>query len=1129
MKKNQRYVFTSTGVFLLTISLFNSALAQETTSRNEAIEEILVTGSYIKGSPLDAPSPVQVINREDIDAQGAAQVWDVIKNLEINSGSTTNINSPNEGGGIEGTANINLRNLGQNATLTLINGKRQVAAATTTRGGSEFVDINSIPTTMLDRIEILTDGGSALYGSDAIAGVVNLVMRTDFVGTELYGDIQAIQGSESNTDSTFSGIWGWESAGGNTHFVLSGEYFERDAVPISDAVFFDQNSEFRGSVTGVYGNFTPFRQGFLGANFNTAYNNPALTAQNNANRAAAGLGPQARYTDPLCGADPALLGGRVTAIQNRGEDPTSLEQTCSEDVGRFSNLLNAEERRSASISFNHDFGESAQFYSFFLYSDNDIHREESGAVQSLGPSVQLPVRGAHCVDPTNPATCGAGEFLALGAFAATPPVITNAPNDINNGGPNVMALVNGPIGLPRNGGDQQLTESRTGGAQLGLRGDFAIGQRDFNYDVSYSISTSDFEQNIRTQQRSRLELAYNGLGGPNCVPNGTTQFPTDRGVVGIFSGALFQEFFPGYPLHTRDTLSLALTSSNQGVGGCQFFNPYLTQFTDPNLANSQELVDWLTPVVKHVDGHNKLGVFDAVVSGDLFELNAGPVQFALGVQYRDQQNRSVEPNINRAGQDGSNGSPRTLIINGYDAAGTPNDFVYASDNLGCSLCITTYENNRDVWALFSEFSIPLADNIETQVALRYEDYGGGIGSEVSPKLAISWRPTNSWLFRGSFSQSFRAPNVGIVEQGYRASGNRTQDILSSQDVRAGILAPTLANAEPEQVFTLGRSSPDLGNEQADTFNIGFQWTPESELLDGFRAQVDFWRIELEGAVVPQPITDALRPELELFIAAAADPNNYVINSTLEPGETLTPCDPNNLPDDPSNPGTPLPRRECVVDPAAYQIVGVQRALNSDGNLITAVIGAVNAGEIIQDGVDLKLGYRFGSDLGNFFVGLDYTYVNQYKLIDVPGLENGLQSTGVLDAAGTTGDGVVVRSLPDNKGHITFGWNRDRHSASIITRYIGSYRDLLAPGIRETANPEVAALADDTIESYQTWDFQYSYAADLFDSTAVFTLGVLDAFEEDVPYRETQGGLNYDTVVFDGRGRRIYARALLQFD
>src|SRR5690606_24986918 len=196
------------------------AFAQEA----EDIEEVIVTGSYIRGSPLDAPSPVSVVDRTSIEAQGAAQVWDVIKNLEINSGSFTN-EGAGEGSALSGTANVNLRNLGENSTLTLVNGKRQVSAATTTRSGGEFVDINTIPMVMVDRVEVLTDGGSALYGSDAVAGVVNVIMRTDFEGLEVYGDVQALENSTNRQDRTGSAIWGWASDSGDTHFVISGEMF----------------------------------------------------------------------------------------------------------------------------------------------------------------------------------------------------------------------------------------------------------------------------------------------------------------------------------------------------------------------------------------------------------------------------------------------------------------------------------------------------------------------------------------------------------------------------------------------------------------------------------------------------------------------------------------------------------------------------------------------------------------------------------------------------------------------------------------------------------------------------------------------------------------------------------------
>ena len=1135
MIRKLHYYSTLAAALAVSITGF-SAQAQEIQSTNvnpqddpNPIEEVIVTGSYIRSSPLDAPSPVQVIDRSSIEAQGAAQVWDVIKNLEINSGSTTNTGSVNEGSGIEGTANINLRNLGQNATLTLLNGKRQVAAATVTRDGSEFVDLNSIPTTMVDRIEVLQDGGSAIYGSDAIAGVVNIIMRTDFEGFELYGDVQNEWDAGSVFDSTISAVWGWASGSGDTHFVIAGEYFDRDGVNVSEAAFFDENSEVTGTLSAD-SQFTPIFGGLLGDGFNRDWINQPLTDENNANRAAAGLTPSTRYTDPLCGNRTAL--GFDSFTRTRTDQPTNINSACREDTTRFNNVVNPEKRQSATISFNHDINDSTELYSFFQYSRNKIKLNDDGSARSLGPQTILPALGD--------VGFVADLFYSLGSQAAfagnTPPTITNAPNSLSNGGPNAVAFIGTPIELPRDGGNDQRSESKTAAAQIGIRGDFNLFDKNFNYDVGYSHSVSSFERHERTVQRTRMELAVNGLGGPNCTPNGRTDFDLSRDPVWSQLGVpAFQEFFPGYFLNTRETISLALTSNNQGDAsqGCFFFNPYLTRLTNPNLANSQELIDWLTPVVNVVDGRNHLGVFEAVVSGELFDMPSGPAQFALGFQFRDQRNRSIASDINDPGLTIIAGTDERGNLQGYDENGVPNQFAYASDNLRCSFCILTYNETRNIRALFSEFSVPLADSIESQLALRYEDYGGVIGSELSPKLALSWRPLDSLLLRTSYSQSFRAPNVAIVKQGFAASDNRGQDILSAQEVRAGILPPTLENAELEQVFTLGEPSPNLQNEKATTYNLGFQWTPNSELLDGFRFGMDYWRFEIDDKVVSESVNGALQDELALFRQAAADPNNYVINSTLEPGETVTPCDPNNLPqvEDPDNPGSTitLPRVECVVDPIAYRIVGVQRALDSDGNLITAVLGAVNAGEITTDGIDLKTGYTWDSDWGNFSIGLDYTWVNQYTLKDVPGLENGLQATGLLDAAGTTGDGVVVRSLPDHKGKVIFGWNNDRHSFNAISRYIGSYDDLLADGIRRDSIPEVAALARDKIDSYNAWDFQYNYVADVLnDYSAIVTLGVLDAFEADIPYRETAGGFNYDTTVFDPRGRRVYLRALFQF-
>ena len=154
------------------------AIAQDADSE---IEEVVVTGSYIAGSPLDAPSPVQVVDRASIESQGAAQIWDVVKNLEVNSGSVSNEGADGGNadlGNLSGMANINLRNLGENSTLTLINGKRMAPAATSTPSGGEFVDINTIPLVMVERLEVLTDGGSALYGSDAVPGLLTSLCVT---------------------------------------------------------------------------------------------------------------------------------------------------------------------------------------------------------------------------------------------------------------------------------------------------------------------------------------------------------------------------------------------------------------------------------------------------------------------------------------------------------------------------------------------------------------------------------------------------------------------------------------------------------------------------------------------------------------------------------------------------------------------------------------------------------------------------------------------------------------------------------------------------------------------------------------------------------------------------------------
>lgn len=1108
------------------------------------IEEVVVTGSYIRGTPLDAPSPVQVVDRDSIEAQGAAVIWDVIKNLEINSGSITNAQVAGENGGeysqVEGTANVNLRNLGENSTLTLINGKRMAPAGATTRTGGEFVDLNSIPLVMTDRIEVLTDGGSALYGADAVAGVVNIIMRTDFEGLEIYGDVQGIEAAGDLFDATASGIWGWASDDGDTHLVLSAERFERDAVSIKYGNFYNETSEFLGAV----GNSpVPTINPGIGSRLAPGWLNQAVVDYNVANGGVA----DPVYTDPGCYTVKSRDGDALQ-IGNLRELRGRRSGTCQEDTTEWEYLVGESTRNSFAGAFNHTFEDGTEFYSFAHYSDATTIRADDGYNTTRGPTYYLAQPGAHA-RTTHPALgqFAVGAAFELGYFAdrvgltrPTAADIPNAPVAGANGGINVPFYTSVRNGLPRMGDDTNETWTNSSSVQTGLRGEFEVGDRTLNYDVSFSWSQSSLEANYKTFARDRAELAANGLGGPNCVPNGRPDFDFRSATLipgvpasvvpsswqaagGAYYNGYTQTFFPGFVFTTRESLSYALTSNNHGKGGCMFFNPFLTSLTNPALANSPELMNWMNLEILRTDKRNRMGVIDAVVSGEMFEMQGGMAQFAVGGQYRKQNTLSHANEAN---------VPGVQRILNY-ANGAPKDYHYVSNNFECSLCAFDYDHDRQVNALFAELSLPFIENVETQLAVRWEDYGGNIGDEISPKVALSWRPLDTLLLRGSYSQSFRAPNIAIIEQGLESSEARFRDPIVNQRVRAGLLPPIDANAIVEHTYTLGGPAPDVGNEYADTYGLGFIWTPDGQ-LEGLSVQADLWRFEVEDRVLPEPPIRALQPEIDAFIAASQNKANYIYNNSIPGNQTAWPtsyypCDPDALEAQYGRDSSQ--RLNCVVNPLAYVVPGIQRAFGvTNANLITTTLRAINAGEIEADGVDVKLGYAFENDWGRFRIGVDYTHVRQYDLINVPGLDRGLLDTYVWDAAGTTGDSSLVRSLPDNKGHITLSWSRNSHGFTAINRHVGSYRNLSYQNSFESGSDFTRSLLTKNIESYDSWDLQYNYSHQWSNSdwgATRFTVGLLDAFNAELPFYE-EGALDYDSSVFDGRGRRWYVRALWSF-
>jgi iron complex outermembrane receptor protein len=161
------------------LSLSNAALAQETEEAEaQIVEKIQVTGSRIKRADMEGALPVTVIDRAAIEFSGQTSVADLLRNTSFNS---TGSFRPQSGSSAQGVSQINLRGLGASRSLVLVDGRRLARSPST--GATQ--DLNGIPAAAVERIEILTDGASAVYGSDAIGGVVNIITRKDFNGVEL--------------------------------------------------------------------------------------------------------------------------------------------------------------------------------------------------------------------------------------------------------------------------------------------------------------------------------------------------------------------------------------------------------------------------------------------------------------------------------------------------------------------------------------------------------------------------------------------------------------------------------------------------------------------------------------------------------------------------------------------------------------------------------------------------------------------------------------------------------------------------------------------------------------------------------------------------------------------------------
>lgn len=314
------------------------------------VEEVVVTGSRIaRGSDFESPSPVLSVDRDSIERSGYNNLQQLMEKLPANGFGAFSTRGNNQDSTANGAASISLRGLGADATLVLVNGRRVSISPFAENVTTNFVDINSIPVSAIERLEVLKDGSSAVYGSDAIAGVVNVILRRDFEGFETAVSYGAADGYD---ETTASAIWGLSGEDSNVTMIL--DYFK--------------NSNLFNSERGAMGSANQTARG--GQDFRSSRGYPGAFIVN---------GTAVR--DPSCPPDRIAGGGSL----------------CVFDFGPFNVLIPEAERTGFMLMARQGIGEKLELFGEAQVQHNTSFAQ--GAPTPLDESALLTVPATH---PNNP-------------------------------------------------------------------------------------------------------------------------------------------------------------------------------------------------------------------------------------------------------------------------------------------------------------------------------------------------------------------------------------------------------------------------------------------------------------------------------------------------------------------------------------------------------------------------------------------------------------------------------------------------------------------------------------------------------------------------------------------------------
>jgi iron complex outermembrane receptor protein len=468
--QKHRSLLRALGIPLVALASAAPAFAEDAASQ---VEEIVVTGSYISGTPKDAALPVDVITMEDLKVRGDPSAMDMIRALPYVGPIMGESNQFGPNQGTIGTGSVNLRGLGGQRTLILMNGRRTTY---TPAEGPTGVDTNLLPIDAVGRVEVLKDGAAAIYGSDAIAGVVNFITRRDLDGLEIGGNYRDIDGS---SDNNMHINWGWQGDDGS-NFLLSLAQQNRGELKSTDRdwanpPYLTNPSGWSGF--GMPGTFVP--------------------------RSAALAAVAPLQVDSNCNA----LGG----FQSPG--------VCRFSFIPFDNIVEETQRQQVYAELNSTLGDSTEFHVEALYADTSMpnYRTSPGYPPTSGPNG--PGAGQFFVPDTGPTPFAnnPGALIALQQAGLAQGVI-DATKVISLAGwrPNGWGGV--PSVTGGNGGQSNSSEYDMGRVSASLTGELeGLGFLDgTGWDTAMTYSTSTYDRGGVDVQILRLKDALAGLGGPNC-------------------------------------------------------------------------------------------------------------------------------------------------------------------------------------------------------------------------------------------------------------------------------------------------------------------------------------------------------------------------------------------------------------------------------------------------------------------------------------------------------------------------------------------------------------------------------------------------------------------------------------